>query len=65
MALRARNKLAARQVPSLTEPDSYSDGGGLYLRSRASGRSWAFIGTLKAKGNIGATLILCLSFPKN
>ena len=45
MASRARNKLSARQVASLTEPNVYSDGGGLYLRIRTSGRSWFFIGT--------------------
>ncbi|WP_292962328.1 tyrosine-type recombinase/integrase [Novosphingobium sp. UBA1939] len=49
MATRARNKLSARQVATLTEPNIYSDGGGLYLRIRASGRSWFFIGTLHGK----------------
>lgn len=49
MASRARNKLSARQVASLTEPKIYSDGGGLYLRVRTSGRSWFFIGTLDGK----------------
>lgn len=49
MASRARNKLSARQVATLTEPNVYSDGGGLYLRVRASGRSWIFIGTLNGK----------------
>ncbi|OJW66437.1 MAG: integrase [Sphingomonadales bacterium 63-6] len=49
MASRARNKLSARQVAALTEPNVYSDGGGLYLRIRASGRSWFFIGTLDGK----------------
>ncbi|WP_125954896.1 site-specific integrase [Novosphingobium sp. MD-1] len=49
MATRARNKLSARQVATLTEPNIYSDGGGLYLRIRTSGRSWFFIGTLHGK----------------
>lgn len=47
MASRARNKLTAKQVASLSKPNVYSDGGGLYLRVRPSGRSWFFIGTLK------------------
>lgn len=49
MPSRARNKLSARQVATLTEPNVYSDGGGLYLRIRTSGRSWIFIGTLLGK----------------
>lgn len=49
MVSRARNKLSARQVATLTEPNVYSDGGGLYLRVRASGRSWFFIGTYNGK----------------
>lgn len=49
MASRARNKLSARQVATFTEPNVYSDGGGLYLRLRVSGRSWFFIGTLDGK----------------
>ena len=49
MPSRARNKLSARQVATLTEPNVYSDGGGLYLRIRTSGRSWFYIGTLDGK----------------
>lgn len=49
MPSRARNKLSVRQVASLAKPGIYSDGGGLYLRVRASGRSWFFIGTLDGK----------------
>ncbi|OYU34651.1 site-specific integrase [Novosphingobium sp. PASSN1] len=49
MPSRARNKLSARQVATLTDPNVYSDGGGLYLRVRASGRSWFYIGTLDGK----------------
>lgn len=52
MPSHARNKLSARQVLSLTKPNIYSDGGGLYLRVRATGRSWIFIGTLKQGGNL-------------
>lgn len=49
MSSRARNKLTVRQVASLTEPGIYSDGGGLYLRVRESGRSWFYIGTCAGK----------------
>lgn len=49
MSSRARDKLSARQVATLTESNVYSDGGGLYLRIRTSGRSWIFIGTLLSK----------------
>ena len=49
MASRARNKLNVKQVASLTRVGIYSDGGGLYLRVRPSGRSWVFIGTLNGK----------------
>ena len=49
MASRARNKLSARQVAAFTESKVYSDGGGLYLRVRPSGRSWFYIGTLDGK----------------
>lgn len=49
MASRARNKLNVKQVMSLSRVGIYSDGGGLYLRVRASGRSWVFIGTLSGK----------------
>ena len=45
MSSRARNKLTVKQVESLKEVGMYSDGGGLYLRIRESGRSWFFIGT--------------------
>jgi len=36
-------------VAALTESNVYSDGGGLYLRIRSSGRSWFYIGTLDGK----------------
>ncbi|MFN4114815.1 MAG: tyrosine-type recombinase/integrase [Sphingomonadaceae bacterium] len=49
MSSRARNKLNVKQVEHLKEPGVYSDGGGLYLRIRDSGRSWFFIGTLNGK----------------
>jgi hypothetical protein len=39
----------AKQVASLAKPGIYSDGGGVYLRVRASGRSWFFIGTFDGK----------------
>lgn len=42
-----RNKLNVRQLPSLTVPGVYSDGGGLYVRVRPSGtRSWLYVYTL-------------------
>lgn len=49
MPSRARNKLSVRQVAAITAPGIYSDGGGLYLRVRQSGRSWFYIGTLDGK----------------
>ena len=49
MASRARNKLTVKQVAAFTEPGLHSDGGGLYLRVRAPGRSWIFIGTFQGK----------------
>ena len=49
MSSRARNKLTVKQVAALTEPNVYSDGGGLYLRVRQSGRSWFYIGALNGK----------------
>ena len=49
MASRARNKLNVKQVASFTRTGVYSDGAGLYLRVRPSGRSWVFIGTLNGK----------------
>lgn len=45
MATRARSKLTVKQVAAITEPGVYSDGAGLYLRVRASGRSWFYIGS--------------------
>lgn len=42
--MRARNKFNVKQLPGLTKPGIYSDGGGLYLRVRDGGsRSWVFI----------------------
>lgn len=49
MATRARNKLNIKQVASIFTPGIYSDGGGLYLRVRESGRSWFFIGSHQGK----------------
>ena len=48
--MRARNKLNVRQVASLTKPNVYSDGGGLYLRVRPGGsRSWLFVRNVGGK----------------
>ena len=49
MAPRARDKLSVRRVETITKPGIYSDGGGLYLRIRVSGKSWFFIGSLDGK----------------
>lgn len=49
MSSRARNKLTVKQVASLTKPGIYSDGGGLYVRVRSSGKSWVYINTLGGK----------------
>ena len=38
-----------KQVESLKQVGMYSDGGGLYLRIRGSGRLWFFVGTLHGK----------------
>lgn len=46
MSSRARNKLNVKQVEHLKKIGVHSDGGGLYLRIRRSGRSWIFIGTV-------------------
>ena len=48
--MRTRNKLNVRQISGLTEPNVYSDGGGLYLRVRPSGtRSWIFVRVVDGK----------------
>ena len=49
MSSRARNKLTARQVATITKIGVHSDGRGLYLRVRPSGRSWFYIGSLDGK----------------
>ncbi|MXO70039.1 tyrosine-type recombinase/integrase [Alteraurantiacibacter buctensis] len=49
MATRARAKLNVKQVAAYAGPGVLSDGGGLYLRVRESGRSWFYIGTLNGK----------------
>ena len=49
MSSRARNKLTARQVATIGKIGVHSDGGGLYLRVRPSGRSWFYIGSLDGK----------------
>jgi len=49
MSSRARNKLNVKQVEHLKKIGVHSDGGGLYLRIRKSGRSWIFIGTVNGE----------------
>jgi len=60
-----RGRLHVRQLPTLTRPGVYSDGGGLYLRVRPSGtRSWIFICMIKGKRRemgLGSTLDVSLS----
>ena len=65
MSSRARNKLNVRQVASLTKVGIYSDGGGLYLRVRESGRSWFYIGTVDGKRiEMGLGSVLDISLAK-
>ena len=45
-----RNKLSVKQIATLTKPGIYSDGGGLYLRTRPSGtRSWLYVYMIDGK----------------
>jgi integrase len=45
-----RNKLSVKQIATLTKPGIYSDGGGLYLRTRPSGtRSWLYVYMMDGK----------------
>lgn len=65
MSSRARSKLSVRQVALLTEVGIYSDGGGLYLRVRPTGRNWIFIGTLEGKRfELGLGIVLDVSLAK-
>lgn len=64
MSSRARNKLNVKQVEHLKAVGVYSDGGGLYLRIRESGRSWFYIGTVNGKRfemGLGSALDISLS----
>lgn len=47
--MRLRNKLNVNQVKALSKKGIYSDGGGLYLRVRDSGKSWLFVYTMGGK----------------
>ncbi len=48
--MHTRNKLNVRKIAALTEPNVYSDGGGLYLRVRPSGtKSWIFVKIVQGK----------------
>ncbi|HCF24851.1 MULTISPECIES: site-specific integrase [unclassified Novosphingobium] len=49
MSSRARNKLTVKEVAGFAGPGLLSDGGGLYLRVRPSGRSWFYIGTMSGR----------------
>jgi len=65
MSSRARNKLTVKQVAAFKEPKLHSDGGGLYLRVRTSGRSWFFIGTFQgARIELGLGSALDVSLAK-
>lgn len=68
MGSRARNKLNIKQVASFTKVGLYSDGGGLYLRVRASGRSWFFIGTVdgrRVEVGLGSALDVTLAMARD
>lgn len=48
--MRIRNKLNVKQLASIKKVGVHSDGGGLYLRVRASGsRAWLFVYTMHGK----------------
>ncbi|ODU21794.1 MAG: integrase [Sphingomonas sp. SCN 67-18] len=48
--MHVRGRIHVRQLPSLTKPGVYADGGGLYLRVRPSlTRSWIFICMIKGR----------------
>jgi integrase len=65
MSSRARNKLNVKQVAALSKIGVYSDGGGLYLRVRNSGRSWFYIGMLYGKRiEMGLGSVLDISLAK-
>jgi integrase len=65
MSSRARNKLNVKQATALAKVGIYSDGGGLYLRVRDSGRSWFYIGTLHGKRiEMGLASVLDISLAK-
>ena len=65
MSSRARNKLNVKQVEHLKKIGVHSDGGGLYLRIRKSGRSWIFIGTVNGKRfEMGLGSVLDVSLAK-
>lgn len=65
MSSRARNKLSVRQVASITKVGIYSDGGGLYLRVRPTGRNWIFIGTFEGKRfELGLGIVLDVPLAK-
>lgn len=48
--MHSRNKLSVKQIATLIKPGIYSDGGGLYLRTRPSGtRSWLYVYMIDGK----------------
>jgi integrase len=48
--MHTRGRLHVRQIPALSNPGVYSDGGGLYLRVRPTGtRSWIFVCMIKGR----------------
>lgn len=48
--MHTRGRLHVRQIPTLTSPGVYADGGGLYLRVRPTGtRSWIFVCMIKGR----------------
>lgn len=64
--MHVRGRLNVRQIPSLTKPGVYADGGGLYLRVRSTGsRSWIFICMIKGnRREMGLGSILDVSLAR-
>jgi hypothetical protein len=62
MARRFSNKMAAKQVTSITKPGKHSDGNGLYLLVKPNGnRSWVLIpigGGQRREMGLGGTVRL-------
>ncbi len=64
--MHVRGRLHVRQLPTLTSPGVYADGGGLYLRVRPSGtRAWIYVCMIKGRRReMGLGSILDVSLAK-